>query len=166
MTVMRRDAPDVLADRLAANRHRRERERYLATLPVSLRATLSAAPLVTPRQDDEIVRFCTAITAEGIGGLSPHPPGYRYKEFASRPPVVGALREFDPRRDHEPAVYRPNGKGPAFRVNFGWARERLPILFDVSPDGFVLTTESFTAGIVVTRCVGNLPHDPNPDEIL
>jgi hypothetical protein len=169
----------LLAQKLAANRQRWLRTKYLEALPAPVRAELVPAEFLCVPDDGEVRRH-SYISPRGVGYHAPvAPPGFAFREFSWPEQVFAALADYPDWHDGEPAYLWPpqvrpfpgqsmsdllSGELPVFVVRFGWARHQLAALFEATQHGLALLSRSFGAGIVISVVCGYLEADPNPHE--
>ena len=146
---MNEAAQNSLRHKLAANHARRERERFLATLPDHLAAPLRSARFLVPPESIPILSH-VCITEDGLGYPARIlPDGYTYQAFSWPEPLLAAADRFPGTYDSQPAFLRPHGDLPFFCVLFGWARTHFRAMFPYTPHGhLVIVAESLQVGLV------------------
>jgi hypothetical protein len=156
----------LLADKIAANRQRLTRSKYLDKLPCAISVELQQAEVIYAPNDKEIKKYGLTC-ANGVGRENTIiPDNYEFVEYSWPEQLFAALEIYPDHHDSEQA-YLMLYNGLVFRVQFGWARKHLPYFFKENGYGGVsLVSESITAGIAMFKVVGYAKIDPNPNELI
>lgn len=158
---------ELLRQKLVANAQRRERERYLESLPPDLKGYLSGCPFLQAPASDPIVPLFHV--GEKWVGYGPAPADYRYFDFAWSHKLFARLAEvarFPSAHNDTDAYFWPSRNNPVYVVSFGWLHVRLGSLWNYSPMELGVIRQDRRAGILVSSYVGYLTGDHSPDKTV
>jgi hypothetical protein len=144
----------------------REHRRLLRKLPDDLSAFLDACQRVAEPRRTVLASRWFWVGASGVG-LRPirTPAEYRIHQFGAAEAALARFKRLGPQHDGADALFFPKSAYPMYRVPLGWVRKNVARLYAASPGGLGVVREDFTAGAVLARFVGNLPHAPNPSKL-
>lgn len=156
-----------LSVKLSANWQRRQREKYLDSLPAQLRELLAACSFIQSPEVGHLVEQWFVFGPNGLGTNSKHQlDDYKYLEFAWEEKLFAQLRRITEQHDSAEAYFWPSLSNPVYRIEFGKIRPILIDLWTYSPGELGLVRQDFMAGILLSNTVGLIPEDPSPCEIV
>ena len=157
----------LLETKLEANSQRLARKDYLNKLPENLKEYLSEKEYVqTPEKEEITIKGVFWIRPGGLGKILYKPKNYHFQEFSFEKDILLAAKSISNKYNEEQAFFYPFMKNPIYCVEFGWVKSNLNILFGYSNCELGVVTTNLNVGIVLSHYCGELPNEPNPDEMV
>lgn len=147
------------------------RQAYLAALPPALSEYLAACPFVRSFEVEEVQAMFRLLDSLERVLSDRKPRDFRERQFVQEEELLAAAQGVGAEHDEEEAYFYPSQAGLLFLVRFGWFRQNLNVLLDITLDnhysiplGAVARNNGF--GLLISEFVGCDSSDPESQDVV